>query len=87
MNDFKSLCELTASDRIIETLDRELIIHIAVKQGETYFNPQQPGREFDTDESSKGKCKSTSKIVIGETKRFMGNKLLKTLNWCFNKNI
>jgi hypothetical protein len=89
VKDFQSLCELIVSDRIFETLDRELMTHIGVKQGETYFKPQQLGRECDIYLSSKGKCKSepTNKVVAGETKRFMGNKSQKILNWRSDKNV
>lgn len=87
VNDFKSLCELIVSDKIFETLDRELMTHISVKQGETYFKPQQLGRECDIYLSSKCKGKSEStKAVGGETKRFVGNKFKKTQN-SYDRNI
>lgn len=47
VQDFKSLCELMVSDKIFGELDRELKSHIAVKQGETWFEPQNLGRECD----------------------------------------
>ncbi|GBN32853.1 hypothetical protein AVEN_14025-1 [Araneus ventricosus] len=37
VTDFRSLCDLIVSDRSFETLDRELMTHIAVKQGEPFF--------------------------------------------------
>ncbi|GFX27464.1 DUF1758 domain-containing protein [Trichonephila clavipes] len=40
VNDFKSVCELVISDKIIETLDRELNTHISIKKGEMWFKPQ-----------------------------------------------
>ncbi|GBM07056.1 hypothetical protein AVEN_271808-1, partial [Araneus ventricosus] len=39
VTDFKSLCDLIVSDKIFETLERELMTHIAVKQGESFLNP------------------------------------------------
>ena len=45
VNNFKSLCELIVSDKIYNELDRELKTHIAVKQGEAWFEPQNLGRE------------------------------------------
>ena len=47
VSDFKSLCELIVSDKIFETLDRDLMAHIGVKQGEAFFKPQQLGRECE----------------------------------------
>ncbi|GFT06218.1 uncharacterized protein TNCV_800391 [Trichonephila clavipes] len=40
VNDFKSLCELIVSDKIMNTLDRELLSYMNIKQGEKYFKPQ-----------------------------------------------
>ncbi|GFW07990.1 integrase catalytic domain-containing protein [Trichonephila clavipes] len=45
VNEFRSLCDLIISDKIFETLDRDTMNHIATKQGETYFKPQQLERE------------------------------------------
>ncbi|GFY02615.1 DUF1758 domain-containing protein [Trichonephila clavipes] len=47
VNEFRSLRDLIISDKIFETLDRDTMNHIATKQGETYFKPQQLGRECD----------------------------------------
>ncbi|GFT02753.1 integrase catalytic domain-containing protein [Trichonephila clavipes] len=55
VNEFRSLCDLIISDKIFETLDRDTMNHIATKQGETYFKPQQLGRECDVYLSAKGK--------------------------------
>ncbi|GFV97600.1 integrase catalytic domain-containing protein [Trichonephila clavipes] len=41
VNDFKSLCELIVSDKIMNTLDRELMSYMNIKQGEKYFKPQE----------------------------------------------
>ncbi|GFV92429.1 DUF1758 domain-containing protein [Trichonephila clavipes] len=41
VNDFKSLCELIVSDKIMNTLDRELLSYMSIKQGEKYFKPQE----------------------------------------------
>ncbi|GFX93169.1 integrase catalytic domain-containing protein [Trichonephila clavipes] len=54
-NEFRSLCDLIISDKIFETLDRDTMNHIATKQGETYFKPQQLGRECDVYLSARGK--------------------------------
>ncbi|GFW89660.1 integrase catalytic domain-containing protein [Trichonephila clavipes] len=58
VNDFKSLCELIVSDKIMSTLDRELMSHMSIKQGEKYFKPHELGRECDIYLSSKGKIKN-----------------------------
>ncbi|GFW00041.1 DUF1758 domain-containing protein [Trichonephila clavipes] len=42
-------------NKIFETLDRDTMNHIATKQGETYFKPQQLGRECDVYLSARGK--------------------------------
>ncbi|GFS48626.1 integrase catalytic domain-containing protein [Trichonephila clavipes] len=55
VNEFRSLCDLIISDKIFETLDRHTMNHIATKQGETYFKPQQLGRECDVYLSARGK--------------------------------
>ncbi|GFX72147.1 RNA-directed DNA polymerase from mobile element jockey [Trichonephila clavipes] len=55
VNEFHSLCDLIISDKICETLDRDTMNHIATKQGETYFKPQQLGRECDVYLSTRGK--------------------------------
>ncbi|GFT02988.1 integrase catalytic domain-containing protein [Trichonephila clavipes] len=47
VNDFKSLCELIVSDKIMNTLDKELMSYMSIKQGEKYFKPQELGRECD----------------------------------------
>ncbi|GFT58774.1 integrase catalytic domain-containing protein [Trichonephila clavipes] len=55
VNEFRSLCDLIISDKFFETLDRDTMNHIATKQGETYFKPQQLGRECDVYLSARGK--------------------------------
>ncbi|GBM67560.1 hypothetical protein AVEN_73693-1 [Araneus ventricosus] len=88
VTDFRSLCDLIVSDRIFETLDRELMTHIAVKQGEAIFKPQQLGRECDVYLSSRGR--STKELInrnaVSEAKRVVGNKW-PISNWRADKNI
>ncbi|GFW38932.1 integrase catalytic domain-containing protein [Trichonephila clavipes] len=55
VKEFRSLCDLIISDKIFETLDRDTMNHIATKQGETYFKPQQLGRECDVYLYARGK--------------------------------
>ncbi|GFV99126.1 integrase catalytic domain-containing protein [Trichonephila clavipes] len=55
VNESRSLCDLIISDKILETLDRDTMNHIATKQGETYFKPQQLGRECDVYLFARGK--------------------------------
>lgn len=85
VHDFKSLCELMVSDKIFGELDRELKSHIAVKQGETWFEPQNLGRECDIYLSSKGKQKQESffaKSFSGsDNKRGEGNYANKYRNY------
>ena len=63
VNSFKSLCELIVSDKIFNELDRELKTHIAVKQGESWFEPQTLGRECDIYLTSKGKQRPESSFA------------------------
>ncbi|GBO05722.1 hypothetical protein AVEN_229881-1 [Araneus ventricosus] len=88
VTDFRSLCDLIVSDRIFETLDRELMTHIAVKQGESFFKSQHLGRECDVYLSSRGR--STKDLInrnaVSEAKRVVGNKW-PTSNWRSDKNI
>ncbi|GFW54864.1 integrase catalytic domain-containing protein [Trichonephila clavipes] len=76
VNDFKSLCELNISDKIMSTLDRELMSHMSIKQGEKYFKPHELVRECDIYLSSKGKIKNEifSKPFCENAKRFSYNK-------------
>ncbi|GFV75186.1 integrase catalytic domain-containing protein [Trichonephila clavipes] len=55
VNEFRSLRDLIISDKIFETLDKDTMNHIATKQRETYFKPQQLGRECDVYLSARGK--------------------------------
>ncbi|XP_042913385.2 retrovirus-related Pol polyprotein from transposon 17.6 [Parasteatoda tepidariorum] len=50
---FKSLCNLIISDKIIETLNKEMASHILIRQGENWFNPVELGRELDIYTTSK----------------------------------
>lgn len=62
VKDFKSLCELVVSDKLVSELDRDLKAHIAVKQGEKWFEPATLGRECDLYLSSRGKQKMETLI-------------------------
>ncbi|GBM09749.1 hypothetical protein AVEN_101796-1 [Araneus ventricosus] len=87
VTDFKSLCDLIVSDKIFETLERELMTHIAVKQGESFFKPQQLGRECDVYLSSRGRStKELNRNAVSEAKRVVGNKW-PTSKWRADKNV
>ncbi|KFM71288.1 hypothetical protein X975_00963, partial [Stegodyphus mimosarum] len=90
VQDFKSLCDLMVSDKIFSELDRELKTHIAVKQGETWFEPQTLGRECDIYLSSKGKQKPeflfAKSFSSNDNKRGDGNNVSKYRNYNY-KNI
>ncbi|KFM77752.1 hypothetical protein X975_01402, partial [Stegodyphus mimosarum] len=90
VSDFKSLCELIVSDKIFGSLDRELMTHIAIKQGESYLKPQQLGRECDIYLTSKGKGKSEYNLYTkpsngNESKRHEGHKQQKFQNSRFQR--
>ncbi|GFS71774.1 uncharacterized protein NPIL_267621 [Nephila pilipes] len=55
VNDFKGVCELMVSEKIFDSLDRELQIHIGVKQGESWYVPPDLARHCDINASSKFK--------------------------------
>ncbi|GBN29838.1 hypothetical protein AVEN_13767-1 [Araneus ventricosus] len=88
VTDFRSLCDLIVSDRIFETLDRELMTHITIKQGESFFKPQQLGRECDVYLSSRGRSAKEliNRNAVSEARRVVGNKW-STSNWRADKNI
>ncbi|GBN01596.1 hypothetical protein AVEN_190148-1, partial [Araneus ventricosus] len=87
VTDFKSLCDLIVSDKIFETLERELMTHIAVKQGESFFKPQQLGRECDVYLSSRGRSsKELNRNAVSKAKRVVGNKW-PTSKWRADKNV
>ncbi|GBM76027.1 hypothetical protein AVEN_47005-1, partial [Araneus ventricosus] len=87
VTEFKSLCDLIVSDKIFETLERELMTHIAVKQGESFFKPQQLGRECDVYLSSRGRSsKELNRNAVSEAKRVVGNKW-PTSKWRADKNV
>ncbi|GFS93283.1 integrase catalytic domain-containing protein, partial [Trichonephila clavipes] len=90
VNDFKSVCELVISDKIIETLDRELNTHISIKQGEMWFKPQDLARECDIFISSKGKIREQNlfpKFKRNETYNHRGAKNISSINLSSVKNV
>ncbi|GFS86567.1 uncharacterized protein TNCV_903261 [Trichonephila clavipes] len=90
VNDFKSVCELVISDKIIETLDRELNTHISIKQGEMWFKPQDLARECDIFISSKGKIREQNlfpKFKRNETYNHRGAKNISSVNLSSVKNV
>lgn len=88
-SDFKTLCKLIVSDKIYSTLDRDLMSHIGIKQGETWFEPQELGRECDIFLSSKGKNKESnflSKQCTGNEKKWFDSEKNKNRNERSGKN-
>ncbi|GBO22526.1 hypothetical protein AVEN_231462-1 [Araneus ventricosus] len=86
-NKNRSLCDLIVSDKIFETLERELMTHIAVKQGESFFKLQQLGRECDVYLSSRDRStKELNRNAVSEAKRVVGNKW-PTSKWRADKNV
>ncbi|GFW01731.1 integrase catalytic domain-containing protein [Trichonephila clavipes] len=89
-NDFKSVCELIISDKIIETLDLELNAHIGIKQGEMWFKPQELARECDIFISSKGKIREQNlfpKFKRNEAYNHRGAKNISSVNLSSIKNV
>ncbi|GBL74082.1 hypothetical protein AVEN_230983-1 [Araneus ventricosus] len=56
-------------------LDRDVKMHIAVKQGETWYRPQMLGREYDLYLDTKGKGFSKNKWVASEYKELINDQL------------
>ncbi|GFS76804.1 DUF1758 domain-containing protein [Trichonephila clavipes] len=88
VNEFRSLCDLIISDKIFETLDRDTRNHIATKQGETYFKPQQLGREYDVYLSARGKVSNDlmSRNPGSGVKTDGRNRLQIVSTWCQERN-
>ncbi|GFT21620.1 integrase catalytic domain-containing protein [Trichonephila clavipes] len=88
VNEFRSLCDLIISDKIFETLDRDTMNHIATKQEETYFKPQQLGRECDVYLSARGKVSNDlmSKNPGSGVKTDERNRLQKVSTWRQERN-
>ncbi|GFX85488.1 integrase catalytic domain-containing protein [Trichonephila clavipes] len=88
VNEFRSLCDLIISDKIFETLDRDTMNHIATKQGETYFKPQQLGRECDVYLSARGKVSNDlmSRNTGSGVKTDGRNRLQTVGTWCQERN-
>ncbi|GFY21650.1 integrase catalytic domain-containing protein [Trichonephila clavipes] len=83
VNDFKSVCELIISDKIIETLDQELNAHIGIKKDEMWFKPQELARECDIFISSKGKIREQNlfpKFKRNEVYNHRGAKNISSVN-------
>ncbi|GFX73873.1 uncharacterized protein TNCV_396841 [Trichonephila clavipes] len=90
VNDFKSVCELIISDKIIEILDRELNAHIGIKQGEMWFKTQELARECDIFILSKGKIREQNlfpKFKRNEVYNYRGAKTTSSVNLSSIKNV
>ncbi|GFW57663.1 retrovirus-related Pol polyprotein from transposon opus [Trichonephila clavipes] len=54
-NDFESVNQLNAADKMFEMLDSETATHIGVLQGEEWYKPRDLGKQCDIFYASKGK--------------------------------
>ncbi|XP_035221711.1 uncharacterized protein LOC118194646 [Stegodyphus dumicola] len=82
VDDFKKLCDLIVSDKLYETLDSKKKEHISVREGQSWYPPNQLGRECDLFYSSRGKSlvdTSNTRIETPENKKlnFSKNNLRK----------
>jgi len=55
VSDFESLCELMISDKLFSCLEKDIMTHICIKQGEQWLKPHEMARESDIFCVTKGK--------------------------------
>lgn len=72
VGDFKELCDLMVSDKLYETLDFKTREHIGIWEGQTWFKPNELGRECDLFYSSRGK--SLVEVSNSRMERFKNKK-------------
>nr|XP_042913385.1 uncharacterized protein LOC122273380 [Parasteatoda tepidariorum] len=79
---FKSLCNLIISDKIIETLNKEMASHILIRQGENWFNPVELARELDIYTTSK----NMPHRQVSNTHKYGQNTFFRSEKKYFRKN-
>lgn len=76
VKEFSKLCELMVSDQIFNSIPQDLKNHISIKQGESFFTPQELGRECDlflaSKTGSRAEHSSFSRSIVHNDRRKFG---------------
>ncbi|GFU23012.1 integrase catalytic domain-containing protein [Trichonephila clavipes] len=67
VNSFESLCDLIISDKLFETLNKETVTHISIREAEDWFRPIDLAKECDIYISSKNGSRKETPIACGYT--------------------
>ncbi|GFW27846.1 transposon Tf2-6 polyprotein [Trichonephila clavipes] len=67
VNSFESLCDLTISDKLYETLNKETATRIGIREAEDWFRPIDLAKECDIYISSKNGSHKETPITYGYT--------------------
>ncbi|GFY24830.1 transposon Tf2-6 polyprotein [Trichonephila clavipes] len=67
VNSFESLCDLTISDKLFETLNKETATHIGIREAEDWFRPIDLAKECDIYISSRSGSHKEIPITYGYT--------------------
>ncbi|GFV29132.1 uncharacterized protein TNCV_4601641 [Trichonephila clavipes] len=67
VNSFESLCDLLISDKLFETLNKEIATHIGIREAEDWFRPIDLAKECDIYISSRSGSRKETPIACGYT--------------------
>ncbi|GFT20062.1 transposon Tf2-6 polyprotein [Trichonephila clavipes] len=67
VNSFESLCDLIISDKLFETLNKETVTHIGIREAEDWFRPIDLAKECDIYISSRSGSHKEIPITYGYT--------------------
>ncbi|GFX04704.1 transposon Tf2-6 polyprotein [Trichonephila clavipes] len=67
VNSFESLCDLIISDKLFETLNKEIATHIGIREAEDWFRPIDLAKECDIYISSRSGSHKEIPITYGYT--------------------
>ncbi|GFT93242.1 transposable element Tcb2 transposase [Trichonephila clavipes] len=67
VNSFESLCDLLISDKLFETLNKETVTHIGIREAEDWFRPIDLAKECDIYISSRSGSRKETPIACGYT--------------------
>ncbi|GFT41078.1 phosphatase and actin regulator 2 [Trichonephila clavipes] len=67
VNSFESLCDLSISDKLFETLNKETATHIGIREVEDWFRPIDLAKECDIYISSRSGSRKKTSIACGYT--------------------
>ncbi|GFU63158.1 integrase catalytic domain-containing protein [Trichonephila clavipes] len=67
VNSFESLCDLLISDKLLETLNKEIATHIGIREAQDWFRPIDLAKECDIYISSRSGSRKETPIACGYT--------------------